>query len=194
MDTIISEPISVIEPVDVVRIPMSKADFLTWQTDDDTHYEFDNGFAEPTEGMKKAERQIIRNIQRAFRRTQAFAEDALLYEENDVWVTPLQKRIPDIALFTDAQIKSSLDETIEPIPGFVIELISESDLVGKVEKKVIEYFAAGVQTIWHIHPDLQMVRVFTSPRQMASFFETDLLSAAPALPDMSLTVTELFAR
>ncbi len=192
MDTMIVE--SVEETVEIVRIPMTKAEFLVWQPEDDTLYEFDNGFAEPTDGMKKKEFYLVRNIQRAFRQTAAYAADAILFEEADVWVTQEQKRIPDIALFTDAQVLEAADTDANPIPAFVIELISENDLVGKVEKKVLEYFTAGVQTIWHVHPDLKMVRVFTSPRMMASFFDDDSLSAAPALPDMVLTVNGLFAR
>jgi Uma2 family endonuclease len=194
METMLMEPITADEMIEIVRIPMSKAEFLTWQTDDDTLYEFDKGFAEPADGMKKKEFYLVRNIQRAFRKTTAYSEDAILFEEADVWVTDEQKRIPDVALFTDTQISAAINTDTNPVPAFVIELISEYDLVGKTERKVLEYFAAGVETIWHVHPDLRMVRVFTSPRQMAGFFEDDVLSAAPALPDMTLTVNELFAR
>lgn len=176
-----------------VRIPMTKEQFLTWDTNDDFLYEYDNGFAVQPTGMGKKERYIIRNIQKAFRRTAAFAEDAYLYEENDVWVTADQKRIPDMAFFTDAQIKDSLNDEAEPIPAFVVELISPGDKSDHIETKIIEYFTAGVQVVWHVHPALRMVRVFTSVRSATSYFEDDTLSAAPALPDLDMTVSGLFA-
>lgn len=176
-----------------VRIPMTKEQFLTWDADDGFLYEYDNGFAVQTTGMKKKERYIIRNIQEAFRKTTAYAERGHMYEENDVWVTANQKRIPDMAFFTDAQIKDSLNDEIEPIPAFVVELISPGDKSDHIETKIIEYFTAGVQVVWHVHPALRMVRVFTSVRSATSYFEDDALSAAPALPDLDMTVSGLFA-
>ena len=175
-----------------VRVPMTKEHFLQWNPDEGFLYEYDNGFAVQTTGMKKTERYIIRNIQKAFHKTGAFAEDAYLYEENDVWVTESQKRIPDMAFFTDAQIKESLNEDVEPIPLFVVELISPSDKSDKIETKIIEYFTAGVKVVWHVHPALRMIRVFTSVRSAASYFEDDTFRADPAVPGLEMTVSQLF--
>ncbi len=174
------------------RIPMSKAQFLAWHTNDDFLYEYEDGFAVPTTGTKKNERYIIRNIQEAFRKTTAYAERGYLYEENDVWVTAWQKRIPDMAFFTDAQINDSLQDEVEPIPAFVVELISPGDKADHIETKIIDYFTAGVQVVWHVHPALRMVRIFTSVRSATTHFETDTLSAAPVVPDLDMTVNGLF--
>lgn len=179
-------------PETVVSIPMSKQAFLNWDGDDEYLYEFDNGYAIPTDGMRKEERYLVRNIQKAFRKTHAFQENGYLFEESAVWVTESQRRIPDVSYFNDAQIRESATPISEPIPAFVVELISPSDRVKHVEQKVIEYFAAGVQVIWHIHPELRMVRVFTSARHNITCFEHDAFDAGPALPDLQLTVEELF--
>ena len=181
------------ENVSVVRIPMSKAAFMNWNPDDGFLYEYDNGFAEQISGMKKKERYIITNIQAKFSTTEAFRERAWLFEESDVWVSDVQKRIPDMAFFTRDQILDSADD-IESIPAFVVELISPTDKADKIETKVIEYFKAGVQVIWHVFPALRMVRVFTSVKNSISHFETDTFDAAPAVPDLQMTVNELFAR
>ncbi|MBC7570392.1 MAG: Uma2 family endonuclease [Spirosoma sp.] len=177
---------------DEVRIAMSKETFLNWSPDDGFLYEYDNGFAEQTTGMKRRERYIISNIQAKFLTTKAFGEKAWLFEESDVWVTDSQKRIPDMAFFTREQIADT-SET-EPIPAFVVELISPSDKADKIERKVIEYFNAGVQAIWHVFPALQMVRVFTTVNSNTTHFETDVFDAGPVVPDLSMTVNELFAR
>lgn len=181
------------EEVDDVRIPMSKQAFINWNPDDGFLYEYDNGFAEQTSGMKKEERYIISNIQDKFLTTSAHSERAKLFEESDIWVTENQKRIPDMAFFTRNQILGSTNDD-DPIPAFVVELISPSDKADKIETKVIEYFKAGVQVIWHVFPALRMVRVFTSVKNSISHFETDSFDAAPAVPDLQLTVNELFAR
>lgn len=174
-------------------IPMSKRKFLNWNPEDGFLYEFDNGYAIPTDAMRKEERYLVRNIQKAFRKTLSFRENGYLFEESAVWVTENQKRIPDVAFFTDAQIRESATAQSEPIPSFVVEIISPTDRVKHVEQKVIEYFAAGVQVVWHIHPELRMVRAFTSPRHNVTCFEKDTFHAAPAMPDLQLTVEELFS-
>lgn len=176
----------------ITGIPMSKQRFMNWNPDDGFLYEFDNGTAIPTDGMKKEERYLVRNVQRALQKTKAFLDGGFMFEESEVWVTDSQKRIPDMAFFTDDQIKESTETKPEPIPAFVIEIISPTDKVKPVESKVIEYFSAGVQVVWHIHPDLRMVRVFTSPRQNVTCFENDSFTAAPVIPDLQMTVEELF--
>ena len=91
---------------------------------------------------------------------------------------------------------SSVPDTFTRVilPAFVVELISPSDRAKHVEQKVIEYFNAGVQVVWHVHPELRMVRVFTSARHNVTCFEHDAFDAAPALPDLQLTVDALFEK
>lgn len=192
MEATVLEKKDVVETGEV-RISMTKEQFLQWNPDEGFLYEYDNGFAVQTTGTRKNERYIIRTIQEAFRKTSAFTEDACLYEQNDVWVTESRKRIPDMTFFTDAQIKESLNEDVEPIPLFVVELISPSDKSDKIETKIIEYFSAGVKVVWHVHPALRMIRVFTSVRSATSYFEDDTFSADPAVSDLEMTVSQLFA-
>ena len=174
-----------------VRIPMTKAEFLTWNPDDGFLYEYDGEFAEQNHAMKNTERYLVRNIQDAFVNTDAYRVRTRLFEETECWVTEKQMRRPDMALFTDAQIRESTAGR-DPVPAFVVEVISEHDKANKIERKVGEYFRAGVQVLWHVYPDFRMVRVLLSPRNMTSLFETDVISAAPAVPDLQMTVDDLF--
>lgn len=181
------------QEIDEVRTPMAKEAFLKWSPNDGFLYEYNDGFAEQTTGMKRNERHIISNIQDKFAATNAFAQRAKLFEESDVWLTIDQKRIPDMAFFTREQITDTNNDT-EPIPAFVVELISPSDKADRIENKVIAYFRAGVQVIWHVFPALQMVRVFTTVNSNTTHFENDTIDAAPVLPDLRMTVNELFSR
>jgi Uma2 family endonuclease len=176
-----------------VRIPMSKETFLRWNPENEFQYEYDNGFAEQTMGMKNIEYYLVANLEDAFYQTQAFREKGKLLQETDVWLTANQMRRPDLAFFTQAQIRAAANGG-NPVPVFVVEIISDHDKARKVEHKVREYFTAGVQVVWHIYPDdeLKMVRIFLSPRQQNTHFDTDALTAAPALPDLQLTVDQLF--
>ena len=117
----------------IVRIPMSKERFLNWNPDDDFVYEFDNGFAEPTTGMKKDERYLIINIQDKFSLLPMYQQGARLLAETDCWLTKSQMSRPDLSLFTREDIRVT-DNSAEPIPAFVVEIISPSDKADHVEK------------------------------------------------------------
>lgn len=174
----------------VAGIPMSKQRFLNWNPDDGFLYEFADGLAIPTDAMKNVERPIIQKILRKFTQTLAYQQMGEILPETKCWLTDERMRIPDAAFFTSSQIQESADDQ-HPVPTFVIEIISPSDKVKPVEQKILEYFNAGVQVVWHIHPALRMVRVFTSTRQNMTFFENDAFNAAPAIPDLQLMVNEL---
>ena len=175
----------------VVGIPMSKEQFLSWNPESNFLYEFDNGLAIPTDGMKKAERYLVVNIQDKFATLKEYQEGGRLLVKTDCWLTASQMRRPDLSFFSKESIRV-VDDSSEPIPPFVIEIISPSDTVKHVEQKIIDYFEAGVQVVWHIHPELRMVRVFTSSRRNITCFENDTFDASPAIPDLQLTVEELF--
>ena len=98
-----------------------------------------------------------------------------------------------MSLFTRDQILDSANDG-DPIPAFVVGLISLSDRADKIETKVTEYFNAGVQVVWHVFPALRMVRVFTSVKSSITHFDTDTFDASSAVPNLTMTVNELFAR
>ncbi|GHB71255.1 Uma2 family endonuclease [Persicitalea jodogahamensis] len=60
-----------------------------------------------------------------------------------------------------------------------------------MERKITEYFKAGVQVIWVVMPEQQKVYVHTSPRHVQACLENDLCSAAPVLPDFEISMNEM---
>ncbi|GAB4021273.1 hypothetical protein GCM10028808_65540 [Spirosoma migulaei] len=172
---------------------MTKADFLGWESDDNYVYEFSNGVLEPTTGMRQEEMAIIQRITRRFAQTMAYQNDAELMPEIEVWVSEKQMRRPDLSFYTSEQIAASKKR--DPImPSFVAEIVSENDDARKYIKKLHEYFQAGVQNVWLVFPDDYTVYVYTSPKTVTICTDNDVLSAAPALPELQMTVTELFRR
>ncbi len=97
-------------------------------------------------------------------------------------------RQPDMAYFSDRQIR---DEADQPIPQFCIEVISPTDEGEKIEAKRIEYFKAGVQAVWHIYSESEVVYVYTAPKTVQLCTDDDVCSAWPALDDFTITVNEL---
>lgn len=80
------------------------------------------------------------------------------------------------------------------IPAFVVEFLSESDDVLKNLTKLHEYLNAGIQVVWWVYPVFSEVYVYTSPKTITIATDADILSAAPALPALQMTVEELFRR
>ena len=176
-----------------VRKPKTIQAFLAWEQPEGKYkYEWVDGSLEKTEYMmKNTERGIVQRIQRAFARTKAYAAHGELFAETYVPVTATRVRIPELCFFTQEQIRDSASGE-QPIPSSAIEIISPNEKGFKIEQKALDYFAAGVQVLWQIYPNIRMVKVLTSPREIQACFEQDVCSAAPALPDLQLTVEELF--
>ena len=170
---------------------MEKARFMRWESDDEFVYEWSDGILEPITSMKQEEIFICRNITDAFYSTLAFRQRARLLQEIDCWLTDKQMRRPDLSFYTDDQIRrTALGERV--IPSFVIELLSEFDDIMKVEKKLQEYFQAGVQVVWLIFPPYQKVHVYTSPKTVLIATDNDPISAAPAVNDLLMTAQDVF--
>ena len=107
-------------------------------------------------------------------------------------LTGIQMRRPDVAYLTKEQImQTRAGENV--IPEFVIEILSESDNVNKVEEKVVEYFKAGVRVVWNIYLEQQAIYVYTSRRDVKICIEDDICSAKPVLPDFEMSANQIFA-
>ena len=101
-------------------------------------------------------------------------------------------RIPDLAFFTFEQIGTSTREE-NPVPGFVIEIISPNDVRRHIQKKLAEYFRAGVVVVWHIEPAFEIVRVCRSLTDIESYQGPARCSGGPAFSEFSMTVDQILA-
>lgn len=78
-------------------------------------------------------------------------------------------------------------------PEFVIEIISKTDNINRVTKKVQNYREAKVAVIWHIFPDLEEVHIYKGTN-MVTLTGNDICSAAPTLPDFKIAVDDIFKK
>jgi len=76
---------------------------------------------------------------------------------------------------------------------FAIEILSNSESYRDVTDKVQDYFDAGAQLVWYVVPEQQKIYVYTSPNESKAYKGSDVISAAPVLPDFQFTVSDLFA-
>jgi Uma2 family endonuclease len=141
-------------------------------------------------GMNKKQIFIFDVLNRLFIRKGHYEFGALI-AETDVQLTGIQMRRPDIAYFTKAQIKQGRHGE-DIIPELAIEVISENDVLNKVEDKLTEYFKAGVKIVWLILPSSESVHVYTSRQNVKICFGEDVCSANPVLIDFEISVNDIF--
>ena len=71
-------------------------------------------------------------------------------------------RIPDVAFVRHERLPPPLVSGRAALaPDLAVEIRSPNDRPGEVQRKVADYFAAGVQLVWLVEPDEQTVEVWT---------------------------------
>lgn len=154
-------------------------------------YEYNQGVIEKYEAMKLKEQYIAYNIHKAFAGTVAALNGGQMIQELEVWTSPIQWRKPDLCFITLYQIRAGA-EGYEPIPEFVIEVISPNDKISMVKNKVYEYFEAGVKVLWQIFPEHKMVEVYRAPETVELCSGARLCSAEPVVEGLVMKAEDIF--
>ncbi len=160
--------------------------------EDGFKYELNNGFVEKTpRKMKIKELYIANNIRRAFSQTSAYQAGDGLFDEVEIETLPEQGRRPDMAYVTKSQLDKGDNRSL---PTFVVEVISDTDGINRVNNKLEEYFQAGVLVVWHIFPQQQLIYVYTSSIDVKICRGDMLCSAAPAVVDFQMSAYDIFRK
>jgi Uma2 family endonuclease len=175
---------------EIEALPRTLAEFRIWEPNDGFKYEWNDGELIKFTGMDKKQLYIYDLLLELFFE-KGLKKTGTFVAEQDVKLTGIQMRRPDIAYFTKEQVLKT-KEGEDEIPEFVIEIISNSDNINKVEEKINEYFKAGVKVIWNIYPDHKMVYVYTSRKQVQICTDDDICSAKPILAEFEISVNQIF--
>lgn len=106
-------------------------------------------------------------------------------------------RLPDVAFISWNQLPSRKypNEPIASlIPELAVEVLSESNTRGEMERKLKEYFLVGSQVVWLVDPESRTVDVHSAPDRFVSLQEGDVLDGGHVLPGFRLPLEQLFAR
>ncbi len=181
-----------------LRKAMTKEDFTTRDWNEGNlacawKFEFNNGYAEAgEERMKMKEIGFMEGLPDAFRSCPHGKNGSRMYFEVEVWLTDTMMRKPDFCALTPEQIqKAKAGE--EPVPKFMIEVVSPSDQSTYHDQKLIDYFKHGVEVVWHVNPRLEMVIIYTAPGEGEIMHGDDICTAAPVFPDFKVKACEVFA-
>jgi Uma2 family endonuclease len=82
------------------------------------------------------------------------------------------------------------------VPDLAVEVLSESNRPGEMQRKRREYFLAGASLVWLVDPETRTVRVFTptNAEDGITLTEADTLDGGNLLPGFRLPVATVFKR
>lgn len=80
----------------------------------------------------------------------------------------------------------------EVVPNVAIEVISPNDLAEELLCKLDEYFRAGVEQVWVVYPNHNLLHVYDSLQQVRGLTRTDTLDGGQVLPGFQLPLSSLF--
>jgi len=109
------------------------------------------------------------------------------------WLTRHGRR-PDACFFNYDRHPGPDNEQVLVAPNLVIEVISPGDNVVYLERKIDEYFKAGVDLIWIVNPENQTVRIQRTDGTGNFLHAHDSITGETVLPGLSVRVSEFFPK
>jgi Uma2 family endonuclease len=110
---------------------------------------------------------------------------------------PGQIRMPDVFFIRWDRLEQGTlpqGQILDYAPDFAVEVLSPSNTRKEMARKRADYFNAGCQLVWEVHPEKRCVEVFTSADQSTWVEEAGMLTGDPVLPGFRLLVKDWFER
>jgi Uma2 family endonuclease len=110
---------------------------------------------------------------------------------------PGMVRIPDVAFTSWDRFPGRKRPKVpipDLVPDLVVEVLSKSNTKQEMDRKLREYFKAGVRLVWMVNPKRRTVRVHTAFDQSVLLDEDQSLDGGTVLPGFVLHVRDLFVK
>jgi len=112
-------------------------------------------------------------------------------------ILPGKVKLPDVSFIGWSRFpKERLGRRPIPalVPDLVVEVLSDTNTRREMERKLKQYFQAGVRLVWYIDPKTRSARAFTSPTAVTKMDEDGSLDGGQVLPGFRLSLRGLFER
>jgi Uma2 family endonuclease len=104
-------------------------------------------------------------------------------------------RRADVSLVRKSRLEGMDDPRTMPIPAdLVVEVLSPTDHIYDVNKKVELYLACGFGLVWVVDPENRITYVHRADGSVTKLRESDEITGEAALPGFRRKVAEFFAR
>jgi Uma2 family endonuclease len=102
-------------------------------------------------------------------------------------------RAPDLAYYREnVRLEEISPGLAKRLPDLVVEVLSPSDRLGMVMRKVQQYLRAGIAMVWVVDGESRNVTVYRSGREPRVLEENEVLDGEEVLPGFTCAVAELF--
>jgi Uma2 family endonuclease len=110
-------------------------------------------------------------------------------------ILPGQIRAPDVSFIRWERFpgRRPFKTSIFPVvPDLAIEILSKNNTAAEMDRKLRDYFAAGVRLVWYIEPTTRTARAYTGVDQWNEVGAGDSLVGGEVLPGFALPLAQLF--
>ena len=111
-------------------------------------------------------------------------------------ILPDQVRVPDVSFVGWERLPGGRvpdDPVPEMAPDLAAEILSKGNTEAEMQRKLRDYFTAGVRLVWYIDPRTRTATVYTAPDQSTQIGAEGTLSGGEVLPGFELPLADLFA-
>jgi Uma2 family endonuclease len=106
---------------------------------------------------------------------------------------PNMVRIPDASFISKQRFpKGGQGAVADLAPDLVVEILSKGNTKREMDRKLREFFEAGVRLVWYVDPRKRTARVYTSPKHSTLLAEDEFLDGGDVLPGFRLSLREWF--
>jgi Uma2 family endonuclease len=102
-------------------------------------------------------------------------------------------RAPDLAYYREnVRLEEISPGLAKRLPDLVMEVLSPSDRLGMVMRKVQQYLRAGIAMVWVVDGESRNVTVYRAGREPRVLEQNEVLDGEEVLPGFTCPVSELF--
>jgi Uma2 family endonuclease len=103
-------------------------------------------------------------------------------------------RGPDIMVFDESRPLRKLSRKFsERIPRLIVEVLSPSDKMSAVNRRISQFLKRGVPLVWLVDPETRTVTVYKHGKDFEVVREHEVVTGEDVLPKLRYRVAELFA-
>lgn len=102
---------------------------------------------------------------------------------------------PDLAFVSKARLKRILpapDKFLQGAPDLVVEVLSPSDRMTQINRKLDHYFEHGTKLAWLVNMPKQQVHIYTADSIEALTAPGDVLAGGSVLPGFKCKLSRIF--
>lgn len=102
---------------------------------------------------------------------------------------------PDIAFVSNARLKQILpapDKFLQGAPDLVVEVLSPSDRMTQINRKLEHYFDHGAKLAWLVNLPKQQIHIYTADSIEALTGPNDVLTGGAVLPGFKCKLGRIF--